>query len=303
MILLNFSKQVVFALTLAGLCTACSPEVQRLGQSILSSAGVGGGGSSGSIFSALEAGAKGLSGMSPEEEYNLGRAVSARILGISPLAEKPGVNTYMNKVGMVLAGMSARPETFGGYHFAALQSSAPNAVSAPGGFVFVSTGLLKLLKDEDMLAAVLAHEIGHVVLGHGTKAVSASNLRKAAVALGSEAVQQYGRAEIAAAVSTLDESVNDITKTLFESGYSRGQEYDADEFAVELLARTGYDPRAMVDVLKALQANKSQGGWFSTHPTPEDRLDEVADALEDLGPVSGGRSRQARAARSQGLLH
>ena len=286
------------AVCLASLCfSGCSPEASQFGQSILSTAGISGSQSS-SLFGALQSGVKGLSGLSVEEEYYLGRAVSAKILGINDVVQNPGLQAYVNKVGMTLAGMSERPETYGGYKFAVVNSSQKFAVSGPGGFVFVSAGMLKILKDEDMLAAVLAHEIGHVVLGHGTKAISTSNIRRAALAVGQEAVNQYGRSEISAAATLFSGSVDDLTKTLLESGYSRGQEYDADEFAVALLDKTGYDPSALAEVLEALNKAKSEGGWFSTHPEPEDRLDEVKDLLEDLKNKPSLALRKKRAERA-----
>jgi len=299
--ILGALKETTVKLMLLLCLSSCTPEMQQMGQSILGVTGLVSGSQASTLFTAFDQSSKALSGMSAEQEYYLGRAVSANILGKYPLVNNNALQSYVNRVGMTLAAMSERPETFGGYRFGVFSSPELNAVSGPGGFVFLSSGLVRLLKDEDMLAAVLAHEIAHVVLGHGTDAISTSNFRKAALTIGEGAVQQYGRAEVAILASTFSGSVDDLTKTLLESGYSRRQEYRADRYAVQLMATTGYDPHALLDVLQALKHSKSVGGWTSTHPEPDDRIEEVQSELKSLNLQANPNLRKQRASRARVL--
>ncbi len=109
--------------------------------------------------------------ITPSEEHYIGRAVAATIISKYPLLQNPALNSYLNKVGLLVAAASDRPETYGGYHFAVLNSDEPNAYACPGGIILVNKGLLKQIKNEDQLAAVLAHEVAHVAHRHGIGAI------------------------------------------------------------------------------------------------------------------------------------
>ncbi|MDD4873082.1 MAG: M48 family metalloprotease, partial [Kiritimatiellae bacterium] len=112
--------------------------------------------------------------LTPENEYYIGRSVGATILQSYKPYDSQNANHYLNILGQTLAMASDRPETFGGYHFLLIDTDEINAFAAPGGLIFVSRGLIKCCKNEDALAAVLAHEVGHVQLMHGLKAIKTS---------------------------------------------------------------------------------------------------------------------------------
>lgn len=212
--------------------------------------------------------------LSDEQVYYLGRGVSAVILRSYPLLrENPGLTKYINQVGAALASRSSRPETFGGYHFGVLDTDEVNALSGPGGFVFISRGFLEIMPDEESLAAVLAHEIGHVILGHGVKAISNARLSEAALLLGKEAAASYGPSELGMVSDYFGDSVNEVADTLMKTGYSRSQEYEADAFAAQLLAQTGYSVRGLSRMLEQLHKvnGTARGGWMDTHPAPSER--------------------------------
>ena len=109
--------------------------------------------------------------ITPEQEYYIGRAVAATVLSKYKPYDISAGNEYLNVLGQGLALSSDRPETFGGYHFLIMDSDEINAFSAPGGLVLVSRGLIRCCPNEDALAAVLAHEIGHVEKQHGLRAI------------------------------------------------------------------------------------------------------------------------------------
>ncbi len=278
-------KRILASIIVIVLVTGCSPQQQQA----LNSAGLQNvasglfgstpGGSyvdTNSLFTAGQKLSSAAKGFSEEEEYYLGRSVSASILGKYPLLRRKIPAEYITKVGRALASHSDRPDLFNGYRFGILDSNEINAMSTPGGFIFVSRGLLKLMPDEDSLAAVLAHEIAHVVKGHGVKAISSSNMRGALLILGQEAVASQGSYDVQALTNAFGSSVTDVADTLMENGYSRSQEYEADEYATELMRRAGYNDKALITMLEAVEkSGQESGGWFDTHPSPSRRIGEA----------------------------
>jgi predicted Zn-dependent protease len=263
-----------------------SQEFQMIASNVLGSSGVV---SRSQAEALLKAGEHVVSASTPlteEQEYFLGRAVAANILGRYRPLRNPGLQRYINLVGRAVAAVSDRPDTFRGYHFLVLDTEEINGLAAPAGFIFVTRGLLRQVTSEDELAAVLAHEVAHIVFNHGVAAISQSKLTKALAIVGREAADEYRGGLLSEMTDLFSESVEQVTEALLTSGYSRSQEYRADEYAVELLVRLGYDPAALARVLGRLDtlaqasthARTSQGGWFDTHPEPEDRIDELADS-------------------------
>ena len=241
-------------------------------------------------------------GFSAEQQYYLGRGVSALIIKRYPLYRaEPALTSYINLVGTALSSRSSQPETFGGYHFAILDSEEINAVSAPGGFIFISKGFLKLIPNEETLAAVLAHEIGHIVLGHGVNAISNAKITEATLLLGKEAVSTFGSSDLAKLTDTFGDSVNEIFDTLIKNGYSRSQEYEADAFAVALMAKSGYSAeglRVMLDAISKIHGHSS-GGWQDTHPAPGDRKAALKKVKQKVDP-EGEKVRLARFEKIRG---
>lgn len=220
---------------------------------------------------------KGFSDLTPEEEYFIGRAVAARILSdYKPVAD-PVRTHYINLVGDNVAKNSKMPLTFKGYHFMLISSDEVNAFAAPGGFVFVTTGLYAKLTSEEQLAAVLAHEVAHVSLKHGLSSIKAANLTQAFTILGTEAVKEYSGAQLGELTKAFENSINDIINNLVVNGYSRTQEYDADSEALTTTYRAGYNPKGLPEFLKTLSGAKSanSAGFFKTHPPAIDRLKEA----------------------------
>lgn len=275
--------------------SACTPEMQKISSGILSSTGYV---SSSQVDSFFQVGAKlskATQAVSDEQEYYLGRSVAAQVCGKYSVASNGGMTTYANKIAQVLASNSSRPETFGGYRVAFLDTPQVNAVSAPGGFILISSGFLSLVESEDELAAIIAHEIGHVALKHGLSAISESNLTDALQIIGKEAAASSGNMAVSELNSLFGDSVNEVVGTLLDKGYSRSAEYEADEYASKLLLRTGYNPNALGTILDKLEkASKTEGGWFETHPSPDDRKDEIDDLDLKVGQVSGEEKRLKR---------
>ena len=220
----------------------------------------------------------------PEEERELGKNMSAVLLGARPLAKSKRLNRYVNQVGMWLAMNSSRP--YLDWRFGVLQTDAINAFAAPAGYVFVTTGMLDHLQNEAELAAVLAHEIIHVNRQHHVEAMKSGAvrglLRNTAFAIG-EGMQldsthpQY--MEWAKKVSV-------AAQNLYSKGLDRDDELEADKLGIRLLAKAGYDPYAFISGLQMLESlNPSDSGLallFKTHPRPEDRIRRVSSSLASL---------------------
>jgi predicted Zn-dependent protease len=291
----------IVALCALALSGCAGSNLGDIGASVLSSTGYVSADQAKGIFSAGEKLVKSQEELTPEQEYYLGRAVSAKLLATYTPDNRRAVEAYVNKVGAVVAANSEVPETFGGYHFVIVESPAINAVSAPGGFVYVSSGFLKLLPDEDALAAVLAHEIAHVVKRHGVNAISNANLFAALTEFSQQSASVAASnvsspVDLGPMTSMLSESVTGVVDTLLNKGFDRKQEYEADLYAAQLLQRAGYNPGALITVLELLKTHTAQSsdGWFATHPQPEDRIEELKD---DFSFPAGGASAPVRTAR------
>lgn len=284
------------------LLNACANQnLSQLGASVLSSTGYVSQEQARGIFSAGDKLVKSQEELTPEQEYYLGRSVSAQVLDRFPPKLDPTKTKYINTVGQSVVLVSDLPETFGGYHFAVIDSSEINAVSAPGGFVYISSGLLKLLPSEDALAAVLAHEVAHVVKRHGVNAISNSHLFSALTDFSKQAAsvaasQVSSPVDLGPMTAVFAGSVSGVTEKLLTKGYDRGQEYDADLYAAMLLQRAGYDPRALLEVLTILKshAGTASGGWFDTHPAPADRIEELEDDFSFPAETAASPARATR---------
>jgi predicted Zn-dependent protease len=223
-----------------------------------------------------------FSDITEEEEYYIGRAVAAVILSKYRVYDNAPLTQYVNTMGNTVALFSDRPEIYAGYHFLVLDSGEVNALSAPGGLIFVTRGLLKRCADEEMLGLVLAHEIGHISAKHGLQAIKKSRLTEVFSFLGKQAVRTWGSAELAQATNLFEGVLDDVVQQLVVRGYDRKSELEADALAVRFAAGTGYELAGIQRFLKTMVDDKSAAagsGWFKTHPAPELRLEKVAGEI------------------------
>jgi len=209
------------------------------------------------------------------EEYYVGRAVAARILGTSRLATDQQLTLYVNEVGQTVARKSTRPNTFKGYNFAVLDTTEVNAFACPGGIIFVTKGMVQTCASEDELAAVLAHEVAHVANKDGINSISKARWTEVLTTIGTETAKQYAGPG-GQLVTLFEGSIDDVFKTIVVNGYSRGAEEAADTQAITTLRNAGYDPGALASLLNKMMAKGETGaGIFKTHPPTADRLAKV----------------------------
>lgn len=230
---------------------------------------------------------KGLSGkVTPAEERALGREAAATLLGAEPVLDDPAVQRYVNRVGLWVALQSERPNLQ--WRFAVLDDGDVNAFAAPGGFVFVTKGLLLTLGSEAELAGALGHEVAHVTRKHHLKALTKD---KRMQAISGAAISTLGKDDPRRQeqVAKLVQGV----KTLYSRGLDKKDELAADRVGVVYAARAGYDPSGMVGVLQKLDAQDAGTSKMAlllkTHPAPAERL-AALDGIFGTGkldPVRG----------------
>lgn len=174
---------------------------------------------------------------------------------------------YVNLVGNSVARNSLRATI--PYQFVVIDSKVVNAFAAPGGVIFISRALLDILDNEAELAAVLAHEVGHVAEKHALKSIRRAQFLQGVGTI-TAATMKGGEGK------KYEAMIGDLQTALFDKGLDKSMEYEADLAAQETLYRTGYDPLAMVSVLqklKKVQGGEAQAGsWFSTHPPLDERI-------------------------------
>ncbi len=205
------------------------------------------------------------------DEIKIGRQIAGNLLGAAPLVNNPALQGYVNRVGRWVASTSERPDLK--WTFGVIESNDVNAFAAPGGYVFLTRGLYRLLRDESELAGVLGHEIAHVVRKHHLKLLQKSQ----AIDVGSNLLKkQIGDQKIA---KTLIGSGAEI----LARGLDKDAEFEADRMGVVLAARAGYEPFGLPAVLQEISAASADSSsvalLFKTHPHPDERLARLGDAM------------------------
>ena len=230
------------------------------------------------------------------QEYYLGRSVAATVLNMYVPLDNPAMQQYVNLVGQTVACNSPKPTTFGGYHFLVLDSDQINAIACPGGLILICSGLTDLASNEDELAAILAHEVSHVALGHGIASIDKARWTEFGALVAQESAERSGISEVQSAASDYGDLVEDMVSNIITRGYSRETEYQADSLAVEICASAGYDPSALSSVLQNMSSitSRSGPGFWQTHPAPEDRLAAVAAVIATLPNIQVDPVRTAR---------
>jgi predicted Zn-dependent protease len=216
-----------------------------------------------------------LSFMSEEKEIALGQENDAEVRKEMGSYDDRALQEYVTTVGMKLAAVSERPNL--PWHFTVADVPAVNAFALPGGYIYITRGILPFLDDESQLAGVLGHEIGHVTARHAASQYSKSTLSQ--IGLIGAAIFAPGGQAIAQAGGT------GLGLLLLKN--SRDDEAQADGLGVRYSSRAGWDPAGIPRMLTTLgrieEASDSKGvpNWLETHPQPEDRVQRVQAAVRE----------------------
>jgi len=213
-----------------------------------------------------------------EAEITFGRELSARILGNYSILDNQKIHRYVNLVGKAVALYAGRPEIR--YHFGVLDTDEINAFASPGGYIFITRGALMKMDNEAQLAAVLAHEIAHIVERHVVKEL---NIR------GDEGSAIGGIAGLIGGATgsfrvALEQTLDKATDILFNRGYKVKDEIEADRVGVLLASVAGYDPLALKEFLSNVRSfEKEDKTYKGEHPIFEVRITEIHKTLEAHG--------------------
>ncbi|GHV77539.1 peptidase M48 [Spirochaetia bacterium] len=228
--------------------------------------------------------------ISSQDAYFLGRAVAANILARYRIyTQKPAATGYLNQICAAITINSPVPVIYNGYHVAILDSPDMDAFATPGGHIFVCRGLLEALPNEDALAAVLAHGIATIQLRQSIEIIKDMRLTQDLSNVADQAARIAGLNE---KKMGFENSVREMVNTLVVNGYSRKQVFEADIYALKLLAIAGYSPSSLVDVLTLFQQRGNAGSSNGTHPQPALRIANIQRELT-LHPVQDTRSFRA----------
>ncbi len=218
--------------------------------------------------------------MSESDEVRMGRQSDTEVKQEYGTYDLPALQQYVNQVGQRLAAKSHRSRLE--FHFTVVDSPDINAFALPGGYIYITRGIMAYLNSEAELAAVLGHEIGHVTARHSVQQYTATTATSIGIALGSLFVPELGRQAA--------QGVANLLGNALLSGYGRDHELEADRLGAEYLARAGYDPQAMVRVIGILKNQelfdadiaKQEGreprryhGVFASHPENDERLQQL----------------------------
>ena len=217
--------------------------------------------------------------MSPEQEIALGYKSAPQMAAqMGGLSQNEKAQALVKQLGQRLVAQSFAAKSPYKFSFHVLADpKTVNAFALPGGPIFITEGLLRLLKTEAELAGVLGHEIGHVIARHSSERLAKQQLTQGllgALVVGSG---DYTTAQI-----------GQVVGSMINMSYGREDELESDALGIRIMAETGYDPRAMIRVMEVL-AKASGGGsrqpeFFSTHPAPENRAERIKEAIAKQFP-------------------
>jgi beta-barrel assembly-enhancing protease len=225
-----------------------------------------------------------VAGITPEQEIALGLQAAPEMEqqfgGEDP---DPTLQAKADEVGGRLVSKSAAGTTPYQFDFHVLNDPETiNAFALPGGQVFITEGLLRRLKTEGQLAGVLGHEIGHVVARHGAEQIAKQQLTQGLT--GAAVLATYDPSDPSSRNSA---AVAAMIGQLVTMRFGRKDELEADRLGVRLTSESGYDPRSMIELMKILEES-SEGNrppeFFSTHPNPENRIQQIQAAIREQYP-------------------
>jgi predicted Zn-dependent protease len=224
------------------------------------------------------------------KEIEIGRQLSAVLLGAKPLYADEKVQRYVNQLGRWISLQSSRPNL--PWTFGVIDDAGYNAFAAPGGYIFITKGLLERVPDEAELAGVLAHEITHVVAKHHLQALHKAAESGKWTSVGTQLLATQVKGDLANAAIG---QVVAMGRNLYSKGLDRDDEFDADRSGVVLAARAGFDPYGLVSVVQGLRTASADDQLFAlnvaTHPPAQQRLDQMEQSmgrrLDDLSGQPG----------------
>jgi len=237
----------------------------------------------------------------PMDEYFLGRAAAASIVSIYGIyTGNPQLTRYLNLICQALVINSRDyPIAFRGYRVSILNSPQINALSTPSGHIFLTRGLIQAAPSEDALAAVIAHELAHIMLRHSIRIIESDEGR---MLRERDRVIDRAGTLFGTRVNNFGIAVNRLN-TLWMSRLTSDLEYEADIVAVELLVGAGYNANGLIEMLNILNGIQASrlGESFHTHPMPSQRIARLTRVMPSVSRLpDNSATRTARFNRITG---
>ncbi|HWV56511.1 MAG TPA: M48 family metalloprotease [Longimicrobiales bacterium] len=229
-------------------------------------------------------GARQFSLISEAQEIQLGQEYDQQFVAELGLYPDQSLQQYVQQIGQRMAALSERPNL--PWSFRLVDDPVVNAFALPGGYIYVTRGILAHLNSEAELASVIGHEIGHVTARHSVARMSSQQLAQLGLGIGS-----ILRPDLQPVVD-----VAGVGLGLLFLSYGRGDEREADDLGLRYMSRAGYDPREMPGVFSMLEAvSEAHGGgripeWLSSHPDPGNRRDRILEQIAQLPDTLGSRT-------------
>jgi len=223
----------------------------------------------------------GMNSFSPEQDIQLGKQAAGEAEKKLPMCKDPKVDAYLTKLGMSLVAHLNTGSIAYPWEFHCVNDKAINAFALPGGYVFVNRGAIEAADYEAELAGVMAHELSHVALRHGTNQATKAQYAQLGTGILGVAGGIFGGTAGAAAAGFGQLAAGSLLLK-----YSRGAETQADVMGTQVLYDAGYDPRAMAAFFEKLGAEstgKNPPEFFSDHPNPDHRVERVDEEIQKLG--------------------
>jgi len=219
--------------------------------------------------------------LSETDEINLGKESDQGVVQTYGVYPDQELNAYISAIGQSMARISHRPNL--PYEFKVMDSPVINAFAVPGGYVYITRGILAYIENEAELAGVMGHEIGHITARHSAEQYTRAQLAQLGLGIGSALSK-----EIAQYAGVAAQGIG-----LLFLKFSRDNERQSDDLGVQYSTKVGYDAREMANLFKTLDRIQSQSGgsglpdWLSTHPNPADRVGTVQKNAEKLQKTQG----------------
>jgi predicted Zn-dependent protease len=238
----------------------------------------------------------------PEEEQMIGNRAAAKLIHVFGVYNNPDMNKYVQMVGSTVAQFGTRNDVT--YHFAVLDTDIANAFAMPGGYVFVTRGALRNMKNESELAGVLAHEVAHVDYRHLEREIRDKKFTGIALETGVESGTEhvpYG------SWLNLDNMLTKALTNVFTQGYGPGKEAEADKEGTDLAIKAGYQATGLRDFLQTLSdssgnaATQRSTNMFNGHSHPP-FPDRIAKLTKQTAGNSGGETLEARFKQNMNLV-
>ena len=239
------------------------------------------------ITDILVKGVKSFGDVPEDKEIQIGKDLSAGLLGATPLVDDAVAQNYVNQIGRWLAFQTERPDL--PWTFAVIDTDTVNAFAAPGGYVFVTRGLFLMLRNEAELAGVIGHEISHVLRRHHLVALE-KQLRASLATDMAGMLVEYDSEMVDALVGA--------GMQLYGKGLDRDDELEADRMGVVVAARSGYDAYGLPAMLMTLHSRSENDQnltfLFSTHPPTVDRLEQLDQEMQGRMDQYSGAAGQTK---------